>query len=345
MDLHTIKQKLQEHFTDGLVTIIGCGLSMAEGLPGMWDMAQYLKDEMPKILTGEDITLWLRISTLLDKGRTIEEAMIESPHSPNIEAHLIGLVVELVLKFEIKIIEDVFANKKELRFTKLLRHMVKSNFGIPIITTNYDRLLEFASEMAGFGVDTLFVGHLFGRMNEKESKMSFCRDVFFKGKGRYGLRYTPKVLVFKPHGSLDWFLLNDEPIRCPLRLLQNRLIITPGQNKFRTGYDRPFDKHREKANEWIDRASRYLIIGYGFNDDHLETHLSKNLREGRPALILTHTLSANAVNLINECPGIIAITADEKVGGAHMVCKGNDSFIPGPDIWDLDIFIQEVLEP
>ena len=172
--------------------------------------------------------------------------------------------------------------------------MLKPNTGIPVITTNYDRLIEIASEAAGLGVDTMFVGHHIGSMNERECRLSFCRDASMRKRSRVQFTYAKRVLLLKPHGSLDWFLMNDEPIRCPLPLEMSRLIITPGLNKFRSGYDRPFDRHRERANSEIDKASRFLIIGYGFNDDHLETHLSPQLRNGRPGLILTHSLSNNA---------------------------------------------------
>ena len=58
----------------------------------------------------------------------------------------------------------------------------------------------------------------------------------------------------------------------------------------RQGYSVPFDIHRARANEEIDKAQRYIIIGYGFGDDHLETHLMQQLRAGKPALIQTRLL-------------------------------------------------------
>jgi hypothetical protein len=35
-----IKKKIQAILGDGLVVIVGCGLSSAEGLPGMYSLAQ-----------------------------------------------------------------------------------------------------------------------------------------------------------------------------------------------------------------------------------------------------------------------------------------------------------------
>jgi hypothetical protein len=58
MDLHTLKLYLQNSFTDGLLTIVGSGLSVAEGIPGMSDLALRLQEELPSMprLKGIAIT-------------------------------------------------------------------------------------------------------------------------------------------------------------------------------------------------------------------------------------------------------------------------------------------------
>lgn len=347
MDTHALKERLQNHFTDGLVTIIGCGLSTAEGLPDMAELAECLRIQIPNCIDNEELPVWNQIVALLDQGDNIEEAMIKRPPTASLEAQIVTISAEFLLEAEAKVIDEVLRGERILRFTELLPHMLKPPSGIPVITTNYDRLIEIASEMVGLGVDTLFVGYHFGVINEKESKMSFCRSAALKKRSHVTLRFADKILLLKPHGSLDWFLCNDEPIRCPLNLSQPRLLITPGLNKFRTGYDRPFDTHRDKANECIDHAMRFLVIGYGFNDDHLQTHLEPKLKEGASALVLVHSLSENARTLVGECDGMHAITApnDPEKSGALYIDKHTEEFLPGPDLWDLGVFVKEVLEP
>lgn len=346
MDLHAIKQKLQQHLTDGLLIIVGCGLSSAEGVPGMEELGQNLLEEMPKQNLGQDAALWDNIANCLIRGDNIEQAMLSCPSTVELENLICDLTAELILRAETSIVDEIFAGKRTMRFTRLLTHLLKPNTGIPVLTTNYDRLIEIASEMAGLRVDTLFVGQIYGVFNERESRMSFCRDITKRG-GAICLTYADRVVVLKPHGSLDWYLHNGEPIRCPLPLAQPRLMITPGLSKFRSGYNLPFDRHREMANARIDGSARYLIIGYGFNDDHLETHLTRCLHEGRPALLLTRALSRNAKKLIAECKSMFALTAGEnqKESGVHFVNHENDVFFSGPNLWDLGVFVEEVLEP
>jgi len=165
MDMHELKQKLQNHFTDGLVTIVGCGLSSAEGLPGMAELAEYLRNEIPLLVKNENLDLWYNIVDLLNEGKTIEQAMITCPPSPDLEEYIITKTADLFLHHESNVLNAVIKGDRTLRFTKLVPHILKSATGIPVITTNYDRLIEMAVEMAGLGVDTLFVGHHYGVLN------------------------------------------------------------------------------------------------------------------------------------------------------------------------------------
>ena len=104
MELHELKKELQNHFTDGLVIIVGCGLSSAEGIPGMWDLAQHLKVEIPNKAKDDDLKLWGKILEKLEKGETIEQALLKYQPTPELEKHIIELTAGLILKEEAKIV-------------------------------------------------------------------------------------------------------------------------------------------------------------------------------------------------------------------------------------------------
>lgn len=345
MNIHDLKLLLQQHLTDGLVTIVGSGLSCAEGLPSMGELATHLDATVTVGLAAADTDRWHAISPLLP-AKGLEAALLEAPPTPGLEAAIVARTAELIAMRERQIVAEVFARTRTLRFTQLIKQLLKPQTGLPIVTTNYDRLIEVAVEEAGLGVDTLFVGHFAGELNEQESRLSFCREVTLKA-GRAQYRYRPRANVFKPHGSLDWYHRDGKPVRYSGDLDLPRLIITPGLNKFRNGYESPFDRHRERANSAIDRASRFLVIGYGFNDDHLETHLTPRIRGGVPTLLLTYGLSDNAAKLVNECGNVIAIQRAEQGGisGSGVFAARAETFFPGLDLWDLGSFVAEVLEP
>jgi uncharacterized protein (DUF3820 family) len=346
MDLNALKLRLQQHLSDGLVTIVGSGLSCAEGLPGMHELANHLCKVVGPKLDGDDVKGWEEIVPLI-KAEGLESALLKKKPSIGLEAIIASATGELIFERERSVITDVFMGKRTLRLTRLIHHLLKPSTGLPIITTNYYRLVEIAVEEAGLGVDTMFVGRFVAKLNERESKLSFCRNVTLKNK-KVTYDYQSRALVFKPHGSLDWYQRDGFPVHYTGDLPDAaRLIITPGQNKFRNGYESPFDHHRSRANDSIDRASRYLIIGYGFNDDHLETHLSPAIRTGKPTLIMAYELSPKALTLAFDHVNVIALDNASKGGnnGTRVIIGKSEYFFPSLKLWDIQSFVSEVLEP
>ena len=346
MELHDLKVRLQQFLSDGLVTIVGSGLSCAEGLPGMSELGNHLRADVGSRIVGADVAIWADIEPVI-QAKGLEAALLEKAPSIGLEAAIAASTAELIVEQERSVIAEVFAGSRTLRLTRLIGHLLKPSSGVPIITTNYDRLVEIAVEEAGLGVDTMFIGSFVGTFNERESRLSFCRNVTIK-KSRIAYHYQPRALVCKPHGSIDWYMRNDKPVHFVGELPgAQRLIITPGQNKFRNGYESPFDHHRSKANEAIDHANRFLIIGYGFNDDHLETHLTPAIRGGKPTLMITHTLSAKAKALVTGNANVIALEDGSQGGmdGTSVLIDGTSLFFSGLMLWDVHSFISEVLEP
>jgi hypothetical protein len=276
----------------------------------------------------------------------LESALFSIGPTQTLEGAIAAFTTELILEFEKKVVQEVFEGKRILRFTRLVQHLLKPPGGLPVVTTNYDRLIEIACEEAGLGVDTLFVGSFAGELNEYESKMSFLRDAKLQ-RSQVRFRFRERANVFKPHGSLDWYQRAGKPVRFSGDLSSTRLVITPGLNKFRNGYESPFDRHRERANRAIDGAGRFLVVGYGFNDDHLQTHLIPMIKGGKPTLVLCCTLSPNASKLVEECPNLIALEQAQARGvpGTRVLHGGQDYFFEGVRLWDLHNFVSEVLEP
>lgn len=347
MQLAVLKQKIQTHLSDGLVTIVGAGLSAAEGIPGMPALAEHLVSEVPPRVDPSSQPLWNTISGQLSAGADLESTLSNHPPDPHLEALIVETTASFLGKGEAQIFEEVFAGSRKLRFACLLPHLLRSPAGLPVITTNYDRLIELAAESAGFGVDTLFTGHRAGKLDPEKSRYSHCRGVVQRkvsGLKQPTLDFAPHVRVLKPHGSFDWYQSPNGPVACAFNLARPRMIITPGSNKFRGGYDPPFDTAREAANREIDRASKYLIIGYGFNDEHLQTHLEPKLFEGRAAILVTRSLSAKAAALIPKSPNLTAISRSHTKGTLVTTATGAFEF-PDSEMWDVGNLVQEVLTP
>lgn len=347
MDIDDLKRDLQGHLADGVVTVVGSGLSVAEGIPGMGKLATTLQAEMPAKVAGADLTLWQAVDAALQAGAGLEAALLANAPSEAVEDGIIEVTTDLLLGAETQVIDEAISGTRTLRISRLLPHLIPHSAGTPVITTNYERLVEVGAELAGLQVDTLFVGDHAARLDAKESAYSFCRGAQIRGGRSIRFNYQPRVKVLKPHGSFDWYLKDGKPVRSPHALGLKRLIITPGLNKFRAGYEQPFDIHREHGNRAIDKAARFLLLGYGFNDGHLETHLAPRLEAGAPALVLTRSLSPNGQKLLANCPSMTVLCRPD--GGSdpstRVMRAGSDDVISGVELWDVNGFVSEVLEP
>lgn len=345
-NVNSLKAALQQFFSDDLVVIAGSGLSAAEGMPTMGDLERHLNDEVPRFAAGSDLACWNTIAADLAEAKGLEAALLSTPPTDALEEIILRLTGALIETAERTILEDVITGKRVLPFSRLLPHLnPQPNRALPVVTTNYDRLIEVAAEMIGWGVDSMFLGETVGTLNPPLCRRSFIKDVQVKSK-RITFSYRNRIIISKPHGSLDWFQHPDGPLRCQMNLSLPRLIITPGRNKYHRGYAIPFDKHRETGNSAIDKAARLLILGYGFNDDHLETHLNPSLKQGKPSLILCRTLSDNAATAISSSPNAMAISHNPKnANGFLFTTHANQVAFDFAPIWQVSAFIDNILTP
>ena len=341
MDLHSLKCTIQDFFQEDTVTIVGSGLSSAEGIPGMSKLAIKLQSDIPSLVSiKEDKDIWNAIATNLASGVALEKALQITKPNEYIEDCIRKVTAEYIGKAESEVLQKIVHKEQTLRFEEYIDRFNIRNNGITVITTNYDRLIEYACEHRGVRVDTLFVGKYIAHFSPEHSKFEFISNIA-KRAGKQVALFAPKITVLKPHGCLSWHMIDGEPYSIPNYPGDDCLIITPGINKYKEGYSVPFDTHRNKANISIDGAQRYIIIGYGFSDDHLETHLVQQLNNGMPALILTYSLSGKAQKLVKHCKHITAICC-ENVNSSRVITATEDQVFPCINLWDLHEMLKEV---
>jgi hypothetical protein len=85
------------------------------------------------------------------------------------------------------------------------------------------------------------------------------------------------------------------------------------------------------------------VVGYGFNDDHLQTHLIKRIQGGAPTLILNRSMSAAVEKLAGESPTCVCLSKPSTGYGVTMVTNGHRFEQQGHDLWDLSILARELL--
>ena len=336
-----LKSHLQGFFIDGLVTVIGLGHSAAHGLPTMPALAEHLRTEMPPRLSPARLAEWKLVEDALDQGLHLEPALDCIAHDSPVIEDIVNEAATCIAAAEALAIDALTAPGARYPLAELLPLIGRSP-RVRILTTNYDRLIELAAEIAGFTLDTGFVGSYYGVYDPTRSRENLKAGIFKRGRS-YQIDYRKNVALAKPHGSLDWYASGETPIYSPYPLPLPRLMITPGQSKYRYGYEQPFDRHIAIANAAIDGATAILAIGFGFNDPHLQTHLRPRIKQGLPTLILTRDLTPAATELLAGCPGLIALERIAPDGGTR-VHRGLDSHeLPDTEIWQLGDFMGEVL--
>lgn len=159
--LDELKRSLQSFFSDGLLVVVGSGLSLAEGIPGMGGLGVHLKNEIPGGLNPTDLNEWQKIEAELDKGSGLETALQSANVTDTLDEKVRECTASFISLHEAAVVHDVLQGKRLLRFGRLLPHLnPQPNRALPVVTTNYDRLIEIAAELSGFGANKLFLGHM-----------------------------------------------------------------------------------------------------------------------------------------------------------------------------------------
>lgn len=335
---------VQDLFRRGLVTIVGSGASCAYGLPGMSALASHLVGAVRDgpSLSHEDEDVWRQISDALDFDQGLEEAMAKVEMSEELADVISAAIADVVGTAETAAVAGFLASETPPAFGRLFMHILKTNDIADVITTNYDRLLEISAARAGVRVDTMYCGHTLGRLDEDLSREELLLPRPARSRSAaVELKTRPHMRLAKPHGSLDWYRVQGQHVRSEFRVDGVPQIVAPGGNKYRLGYDIPFDKQRKRANEAIDSATSFLFVGYGFNDDHLQTYLRPVFAQV-PVVVVAHSLTSNARDFLSLNPSSIGIEAGPSDDGARLVRAGESIVVDEP-IWQLDTLLKEVL--
>lgn len=274
--------------------IVGTGLSIMYGVPGMNSLAGYLDNEFKKSKDTDLQKMWGKHSLdIKSKGLEGGLANIANDEAALVDAIKI-LTATYILKSEQTLHEEIL--KKDTGFSKLLTYLSRTvsvnNGVIDIMTPNYDRIIEIVCDKLGIGVITGFQGSVYGKFNgnllKQPAELYKCENHSW-------------VRLFKPHGSINWINEDtNEYMTNNYEMLKKKVayieIVTPGSSKYREGMtNNTFRRMREQFNDLLNSRDNYslLFYGYGFNDDHFDTALfdsfEKNVlilaREVKPPIL------------------------------------------------------------
>lgn len=314
--------------------IIGTGLSIIYGVPGMRELASHLNDKIEKMPDENLKKMWKERFNVIDKNG-LEAGLVNLKEEESILVDTIKvLTASYILESEEKIHDKIL--EKNTGFSQLLFYLKGTisvnNRIIDIMTPNYDRIIEIVCDKLGIGVITGFYGNVYSKFNKNLLKQPV---------EMYNCKRNTWVRLFKPHGSINWinenekeYLTNDYGVlRQKVEFLE---IITPGSSKYREGLtNNTFRCMREEFNELLNPEENYslLFYGYGFNDDHFDTVLYGSFQKN--VLILAKDVKKEILEKAQERKNItIFFHEDDK---EYMIYKSKKYIIELP-LWNIDIF-------
>ncbi len=343
-DTARLISELQDFLQDGVVLVVGSGLTISYGLPSMSQLAEQLRLVIPAQLHRADEDTWKEVEKKLLSGTGLENALQGINASLALLSTLVKETADFVESFEQPVIRALSEELRPPVFGKLAAHILRSSRTLHVVTSNYDRIIEVEAEVMQVGVDTGYVGTYVARHNCDRSQLAH-KEYHQNGKS---VRTTvkPHIRLHKPHGSLDWYSAPNGVIRSSHRLELPRSIITPGLTKYQHGYQQQYDQQRTAASTELMKASRVLVIGYGFNDDQLEQSWCPTLATEKKLILVTKSLTQNAERLLKASPNMLAITeaagTDTAGSALHRGC--NEPMFIARELWSITGLYKEIID-
>ena len=173
---------------------------------------------------------------------------------------------------------ELFLRKVARRSTRLQRTQ--------LFTTNYDLAFEVAARHARFNVIDGF-----GYGGQDFDGASFDLD-YVRRRPHEPLALEPSVFhLLKLHGSVDWDATNAGVRKVPgFAKPDSPVLIYPSSAKYQLSYQQPYLEFMSRFQIALRQPDVGLIVvGFGFNDDHLVAPIEAALRSniGLRAVVVT----------------------------------------------------------
>jgi len=344
MDKDSIYKIFQEICRQVPVIILGSGPSCAAGIPGMGALAEHLLEKLENNNSND----WEKISNHLRKNVDLETAFNRTQPDEKLSKEIIKTVGGYISEKNREARDSYFNGKMTVPVRRLINYY-RSEI-LTIITPNYDCLVEYCCDELKIHCNTGFVGYFRKSLDfeKAEREVEYVdRSVVVKSKRRQIAKRTPHVKLFKVHGSIDWYDFNNN-IVSDISLIESkknedkRLIILPGDRKHSKAFHEPYRELIQKADNSLRSGRSFLMIGYGFNDDHLQEILVKRLVEDeKHGIIITKKLSEKAKELLSDCPDLWGVS--QKNSSTMIRNKDTEYEISNMELWRIDEFIREIL--
>lgn len=348
---------IRDFFRDTPFVVFGTGMSCALdprfGMPALRD--ELSCSVVPESCSPEQEQQWMNVMESLQNGSDLETALNNVS-----DMTLLEKITSATARY-VSTIDRVYALKitgGEVQWpaTAFFKRLVDTlpEGALHVLTPNYDTLFEHACDAEGIHYTSGFFGGLMRKMDWQAVQQS----IFLPQQVRQGNRLKtigkPRkhVRLYKVHGSLNLFHHLDEVVENNAWMwnppaFASRVIITPGLSKYETlqNYRQELLNSADKA---IEKANRFLFLGYGFNDAHLERYIKRKLiSQACKGLIVTRDSNSRIEDLLTQAENLWLVCKQQgdDSDGTRIFNKQHSGWLelPTKAYWDIVTFTREIL--
>ena len=329
-DIEQLALTIQQYLSGNPAILVGSGCSVPYGLPTMGRLADEIVSALNQKFESEPS--WMEFESQLRATKSLETALEAVAMKDNIHDEIIRVVWELITRCDNDAFLSFLQTEQFPDISKIIKKCVQTATKTNIITTNYDRLIEYSIDSAG-----------------GKCVSGFCGNYYKRFIGFDNSNPKRAVNLFKVHGSIDWLKNNENGSTISLDLKDNSLIghkfspmiVTPGNRKYKETHNDPFRTVIAEADRAIRESTSYLCIGYGFNDEHIQPIIiNENRSKKKPVVIVTKDITQKMIDLFHaniDYPCLI-IAENELNGGATVYFNEEDCKIYDQPFWKLNEF-------
>lgn len=350
-------QAIEEFFTEKPFVLFGTGTSCALDLNfGMPALARHLRDALNSGMTGAQTQQWQQVVSALDAGSHDFETSMDFIKDEALTTRIVELTANFVAHHDQLHAHQIISGLRDWPAGSLLKRLVKTlpqaDKRLQVATPNYDLLAEYAFVRHKIPYITGFYGGFLQHYDWKEATKSV--QSIDKGLGKRG---RPKRIVeckhirlHKPHGSLNTFEWESHLVQCDSWILNKpesvvRAMITPGTAKYQRLHN-----DRSQLAEYdiaVRSHTRFLFLGFGFNDSQLVNNAFRQKLEKDQclALVITRDSNPNIEAWLNKCPNMWLICKQTKSDKSRIYNSKFENWlhIDDKELWCFDAFTNEFL--
>ncbi len=336
---HSIEDVLklgQECLAKVPVTVLGSGASLAYGVGGMGELQDHL---LRSVVPGAGETeVWERFKIALADTHDLEKSLHLVQLPEGLERRVVIATREMVIAGDRSLLARLVKGELQLPHSRLFQHLLTSTHArVTVVTTNYDRVAEYAADAAGKNHSTGFAGAYWRTFESTR----------LTAPVPHGVR---QVDILKVHGSLDWFMdEGDNSMSLPDDLMpperHRPLMVTPGNGKYLATHLEPFRSIIACSDSAFAEARSIFCVGYGFRDMHIQPKLTKRAVTDRvPVVILARTLTPEARQFLKQCKHAAVLGLEQSgVGSKAYTTSAPDGFQIDRPIWQFDEFLRATI--